>query len=305
MERGAVDIHQLELFLAVIEAPTLTQAAEKMHVSPAAVSQQIHALASELATELFVRNGKRLKATPAAERLAQHARNVLADMRQIRDEFETQSEHDARPFYFATGATTLIYRLGQPFRQLRKIYPKLNLHVAVLSTEEIMAGVIDRQFDLGLVSLPVTEPRLRFAPLFEEEMLIIKPSSTRVRGNHIGTIAAAKLKDARFILYPKQSNMRRLIEHFFTGLGIAPNITMEAADTEAIKGVVESGFGYSVLPEYALREPTKYFQTLRVESHRLARVQALAMPISPHRRALTDSVAGFLKKALDPNETLH
>jgi DNA-binding transcriptional LysR family regulator len=189
-------------------------------------------------------------------------------------------------------------------RQLRKMYPKLNLHVTVLATEEIMAGVIDRQFDLGLISLPVNEPQLRFLPLFEEEMLLIKPSSTRVRGNHIGNIAAAKLKDARFILYPRHSNMRALIEKFLTSLGIEPHITMEAADTEAIKGVVESGFGYSMLPEYALRDPTKYFQTMRIESRRLVRQQALAMPISPYRRALTEAVAGFLKRTFDPNGTL-
>jgi hypothetical protein len=66
---------------------------------------------------------------------------VLADMRQIRNEFETEAEGDTRPFYFATGATTLIYRLGQPFRLLRRMYPKLDLHVTVLATEEIMAGV--------------------------------------------------------------------------------------------------------------------------------------------------------------------
>lgn len=299
-----MDIHQLELFLAVVESPTLTQAAQKVHLSPAAVSQQMHALSTELTAELFVRNGKRLKPTPAAERLAQHARKVLADMRQIRNEFETEAENDTRPFYFATGATTLIYRLGQPFRQLRKMFPRLDLHVTVLATEEIMAGVIDRQFDLGLISLPVVEPQLRLIPLFEEEMLLIKPSATRIRGNHVGSIPAAKLKDARFILYPKHSNMRRLIEHHLTGLGIAPHIIMEAADTEAIKGVVESGFGYSMLPEYALHDSAKYFQALRIDHHRLVRVQALAMAISPYRRALTDAVASFLKRTFDPNATL-
>jgi DNA-binding transcriptional LysR family regulator len=299
-----MDIHQLELFLAVIESPTLTQAAAKMHLSPSAVSLQIHALAGELATELFVRSGKRLRPTPAAERLAQHARKVLADMRQIRNEFETEAESDTRPFYFATGATTLIYRLGQPFRQLRRMYPKLDLHVTVLATEEIMAGVLNRQFDLGLISLPVNEPQLHIVPLFEEEMLVIKPSATRVRGHHVTSISAAKLRDARFILYPPHSNMRRLIENFLVELKINPHITMEAADTEAIKGVVESGFGCSMLPEYALREPVKYFQTLRIDHHRLVRVQALAMPESAYRRALTESVATFLKRTFDPNNSL-
>ena len=52
-----MDIHQLELFLAVMDAPSMTRAAEKIHLSPGAVSLQLHNLADELQTELFVRRG--------------------------------------------------------------------------------------------------------------------------------------------------------------------------------------------------------------------------------------------------------
>ena len=55
-----MDIHQLELFLAVMDSPSMTRAAEKIHLSPGAVSLQLHNLAGELHTELFVRRGKRL-----------------------------------------------------------------------------------------------------------------------------------------------------------------------------------------------------------------------------------------------------
>ena len=61
-----MDIHQLELFLAVMESPSMTRAAEKVFLSPGAVSLQLHNLADELHTELFVRSGKRLIPTPAA-----------------------------------------------------------------------------------------------------------------------------------------------------------------------------------------------------------------------------------------------
>src|SRR5947208_10195113 len=57
---AAMDIHQLELFLAVMDSPSMTRAAEKIHLSPGAVSLQLHNLADELHTELFVRRGKRL-----------------------------------------------------------------------------------------------------------------------------------------------------------------------------------------------------------------------------------------------------
>jgi DNA-binding transcriptional LysR family regulator len=45
-----MDVHQLELFLAVMESTSMTRAAEKIHLSPGAVSLQLHNLASELHT---------------------------------------------------------------------------------------------------------------------------------------------------------------------------------------------------------------------------------------------------------------
>ena len=112
-----MDIHQLELFLAVLNSPSMTRAAEKVCLSPGAVSLQLHNLASELHTELFVRSGKRLTPTPAALRLAEHAKAIVKLTGQIRQEFEDDLNKDTRPFHFATGVTTLIYQLGKPLRQ--------------------------------------------------------------------------------------------------------------------------------------------------------------------------------------------
>ena len=126
-----MDIHQLELFLAVMESPSMTRAAEKVFLSPGAVSLQLHNLADELHTELFVRTGKRLIPTPAAQRLAEHAKDLIKRMGQIKLEFENDLATDTRPFHYATGVTTLIYQLGKPLRQLRKQYPKAEIRVSV------------------------------------------------------------------------------------------------------------------------------------------------------------------------------
>ena len=293
-----MDVHQLELLLAVMESPTMTKAAEKVHLSTAAVSVQLQSLARELNTQLFVRDGRKLAPTPAGRRLAEQARGVVAQMQHIQQEFSGDPLQDSRPFHFATGATTLIYRLSRPLRRLREQYPKLDLHVTVLPTEDIVAGLLDWQFDLGLISLPVQSERLHFIPLYNEELLLLRPSATRVRGNHVGSIRPRELDGAPFLLYPRHSNMRTLIDRFLDDLDLRRRVVMEASDTEAIKGLVEAGFGYSILPEYALRQPSKFFQTLRVAGHRLVRKQALAMPATAQPRALTESMAAFLKKAL-------
>src|SRR5437762_1594888 len=98
-----MDVHQLEIFLAVMETGSVRRAAEKMHLSPGAVSLQLRSLAGRLQTDLFLRSGRQLVPTPAAFRLAEHARNVLRQMRTIQQEFEGGPAADTLPFHFATG----------------------------------------------------------------------------------------------------------------------------------------------------------------------------------------------------------
>jgi DNA-binding transcriptional LysR family regulator len=293
-----VELRQLELFLAVLEYSSVTRAAEKVNLSPGAVSLQLHSLASELRTDLFARSGKRLIPTPAAFVLAEHARGVLGQVRQIEHEFANDAQTDNRPFHFATGATALIHHLGAPLRQLRKKFPDTSIEITVAATEEMVAGVLERRFDLALISLPYTNDGLDLIPLFDEELLVLKPSPHRVNGWHVGTIQPAELAAAPFVVYPKRSNMRSMIEGFWREIGIAPRVLMAADDTEALKKLVETGFGYSILPEYALRGRPRFFQMYRVQGRRLARTQALAMARTERRRALTDSIARFLQAAL-------
>ena len=293
-----MDVHQLELFLAVMDSPSMTKAAEKSHLSPGAVSLQLHNLAEELHTELFVRRGKRLIPTPSALRLAERAKEVVKLMGHIQQEFENDVTKDSRPFHFATGVTTLIYQLGRPLRQLRNRFPNAEIRVTVSVTEEMIAGLRDRRFDLALISLPVPEDNLQIIPLFDEELLIVRPSAKKAASNHIRSVGADELANAPFLLYPKRSNVRQAIDEFFREIGVQPRVQMEAEDTEAIKRLVESGFGYSILPEHALRGRSHFFQKLRVDGRRLTRKLALATVRTDSPRKLTESIAAFLRSEL-------
>jgi len=293
-----MDIRQLELFLAVIETSSVTKAAQKMNLSPGAVSLQLQNLAAHLRTDLFVRAGKQLRPTPAALRLAEMSGKLLRDALAIESYFQNDPSADARPFNLATGPTSLIHRLPKPLRQLRKQFPNTSIQITVSATEEMVQGLLDRQFDLALISLPVDVPSLEIMPLFQEEMLVLEPSHHAVPGFRIGNITPEKLAASSFLLYPQRSNMRGLINRFFRELGISPNVLMEADDTEAIKGLVESGFGYSILPASALRKQPRFFNVYRIAGHPLTRQQALAMVKAEYPRPLTRSIAQFLQTSL-------
>jgi DNA-binding transcriptional LysR family regulator len=290
-----MDIHQLEVFLAVIDAGSVTRAAEHVHLSPAAVSLQLQRLGGELHTELFVRPGRRLVPTLAASRLAERARSVVKQVHQMKHDFDNDISSDDRPFHFATGITSLVYQLGRPLRMLRKQFPTNEIRIFVGVTEDIVSGLVDSRFDLGLITLPISAENLRIFPLFEEELLLLSPAPKHVRGCHPGVFQPNNLKDLPFVLYPKRSNMRSIIDRFFLELGISPRVVMEAEDTEALKRLVEAGFGHSILPEHALRGKPRFFKTHRIPGHRLARKQALAMSCVDYPRKLTESVVRFLR----------
>ncbi len=115
-----------------------------------------------------------------------------------------------------------------------------------------------------MISLPFAEEQLTLIPLYEEELLILKPTTRGQSAWRVAPISIEEVAASPFLLYPKRSNMRTMIDGFFGSLNVSPEVVMEADDTEAIKRLVESGFGYSMLPEFALRAKPRFFETFRV-----------------------------------------
>jgi DNA-binding transcriptional LysR family regulator len=97
--------------------------------------------------------------------------------------------------------------------------------------------------------------------------------------------------------------VRVVIDKFFAEIGVMPRVLMEADDTEAIKRLVESGFGCSILPQHALRGSSHFFQKFRIAGHRLTRSLALATAQTDCPRKLTESIAGFLRSTLVDGES--
>src|SRR5450631_3198971 len=202
-----MELGQLQVFLAVMDTASVTRAAERVGLSPGAVSQQLRALGAGLGVELFIRAGRKIAPTGHALRLAEHARAVLHQVDRLEQEFRQDETGDNRPFHFATGATALIYRLGKPLRLLRRRFPQSEILVTVVATEEIVAGLLARRFDLGLLSMPVPEDKLTVLPLFEEELLGLRPAPVRSVGAkaaraRIVQLRPVELQDAPFLLYP-------------------------------------------------------------------------------------------------------
>ena len=293
-----MDFHQLKLFLAVMEQGSVTRAAEKVHLSPGAVSLQVQKLAADLRTDLFVRTGKQITPTPAAHQLAESARDLIGRVHEIEQSFRGETAPDNSSFHFATSFSTLVHQLGPTLGKLRCAIPETHIQVSALPVEQIVSGLLDRRFDLALLSLPVDEERLTVFPLFDDELLILRPAASPVRWWEISDMEPSELAAASFLLYPRHTSMRSVIDRFFRELGVAPKVIMELDGAEVMRMLVEAGFGYSILPESTLQKQPRPFRAFRVPDHPLLRRQVLAMACTEHPRELTLSIARFLQSEM-------
>ena len=81
-----MDIKQLRYFMGVLEAKSITKAAEQLYVAQPALGLQIRKLEEELGVELFVRHSRGVTATEAGILLSQHARVLLRQFARARQE---------------------------------------------------------------------------------------------------------------------------------------------------------------------------------------------------------------------------
>src|SRR2546429_9185783 len=76
-----MDLRQLEILQAIAETGSFTACGRKLHVSQSAISRQIALLEDALGEPLFLRVGRQVRMTPAAESLVKLGLLVLLDVR--------------------------------------------------------------------------------------------------------------------------------------------------------------------------------------------------------------------------------
>ena len=73
-----MELRTLRYFLAIVDHGSVTAAARHVHTAQPAISRQVQALEAELGVQLFLRDGRRLRLSPAGRRLLPIVRDLIA-----------------------------------------------------------------------------------------------------------------------------------------------------------------------------------------------------------------------------------
>ncbi|MEP7269913.1 MAG: LysR family transcriptional regulator [Acidobacteriota bacterium] len=242
-----MEFRQLRTFCEIAETRSFTKAAQRVHVTQAAVSAQIKALETEAGTPLFSRINKKVFLTEAGELLLKRADRMLREHDEALYELSELGQLGRGRLRIGTASTMASnHPLPTILAELKRDHPLLQLTVLRGTSAEIVAKILANDLDLGLVSLPVEATDIRTEVLRRDRLVAIVPPNHRLAGQR--TVSATQLAGEPLIMGEEGGNTRRLIDLFFEKAGLKPEVIMKLGSTIAINRMVECGLGVSIVP---------------------------------------------------------
>jgi DNA-binding transcriptional LysR family regulator len=266
-----MDLRQLEILQAIAETGSFTACGKKLNVSQSAISRQILLLEEELGEPLFLRVGRQVRMTPAAESLVQLGQRVFLDVRETVGSITDRTRELRGTLRLSGGMTVCLYVFPPLLKHLRRVHPHLDVRLTVAlagrSVQEIRAGRVDA----GLLTLPVEETDLITVSALREELLLIASPTHQLAKRR--KVLARELAGLPFVLFEVGSATRRVIDQFFASQGIEPTIVMDTENVEIIKAMVKTGLGVGIVPYQAVAREVRAGQLFcaRIEGHQLVR----------------------------------
>jgi molybdate transport repressor ModE-like protein len=294
-----LDVKRLRILREVAEQGSFSAAADSLHLTQSAVSQQIAALERETGATLLDRNHGSVSLTDAGATLVSHTDAVIARLdeaeRELGDLAGLRSGR-VRMVSFPTAGATLVVRAVAAFR---KRYPDIELQLTEAEPEtsipELRAGEHELAlvYDFEYVPLPEDRDTERHF-LLEERMQLGLPKDHPLAGRK--KVRLKDLAEETWIVGTSVASCRENAIRTCQEGGFEPRIGFESDDYQVHQSLVSAGMGVSLLPELLLTGRHPGLRVVDIEPRGpLRRVWALTRP-KDARSPATDAMLEALER---------
>jgi len=247
----ATDPRRLGFLLAVHRSGGVLAAADLLHLTPSAVSQQIARLEAEEKVQVLDRGPRGVTLTPAGRILAEAAERIESEMVEARKAIAAMSEEMTGTVSVGSFQTAIRAVVGPTFASLEARYPGIQLDVQELEPADALRLL--RSGDLDVVLLERDEdadspaPRgMREVPLLDEPWRVVVPAAFPT---------PARLDDVRDALWlgPEPTTAAaRALRRLSRTLGTTLRTRHSYYDFDVALALVAAGQGVAMLPALAV-----------------------------------------------------
>jgi DNA-binding transcriptional LysR family regulator len=248
MPRRRITFRQLETFAEVARLQSFTRAAEALHLTQPAVSIQIRQIAETIGLPLFEQNGREIALTAAGE-------EMLATVRELDDvwnRFESAID-DLKGFKrgkLRVGlVTTAKHFLPRMLGDFYRRYPDIDIELEIANRQKIVERLHGNEDDLYIMSYPPEQLDIVSHPFLDNEYVVLAPAEHWAVGRQV---TLQDLAGEPFLLREEGSGSRHVIDEHMRETGLQLKVRLSLASNEAIRELVASGMGLTVLSRQAL-----------------------------------------------------
>lgn len=239
-----MDLRLLKYFVTVAEELHFTNAAKRLGITQPTLSHQIRVLEDQLGTILFHRDSNSIEITEAGYILLRQVNQIFYEL----DKAKTMiSELDGLTRGSLSIGSAGHKPLYKPLMEFHQRYPDIKVSIYDLKTEETIEKLLNSELDLGLVYLPVNNPRIHYIPLLSAELFAITSRKHELAKQK--NIAFEQLIELPLFLVPRPFHIRKVVEQYSAEQGFAIQPKLESTDTHTLIQMAVNSFGFTILPK--------------------------------------------------------
>ena len=248
MPRRRITFRQLETFAEVARLKSFTRTAEALHLTQPAMSIQIRQITETLGLPLFEQSGREIALTAAGEELLATVRDLDDAWNRFEsaiDDLKGFKRGKLRVGLVTTAKHFLPRMLGDFYRR----YPDIDIELEIANRQKIVERLHGNQDDLYIMSYPPEHLDIVSHPFLDNEYVVLAPATHWAVGK---AVTLQELAGEPFLLREEGSGSRHVIDEHMRDSGVQLKVRLSLASNEAIRELVASGMGLTILSRQAL-----------------------------------------------------
>ena len=235
-----MELSDLRIFRTVVQAGGVRRAAAQLHRVQSNVTTRVRQLEEELGVALFLREGKRLRPSPAGMVLLDYAERLLNLAQEAREALNDQAPRGV--LRLGAMESTAAVRLPAPLSEYHHRYPDVTLELRTGNPQQLASAVLAGELDAALVTEPLPDAPFEKIPLFEEELVLV------AEADHPRIRSARDLKMRTILVFEPGCPHRKRLEDWFARNRHIPERTIEMSSYHALLGCAVAGMGVALMP---------------------------------------------------------
>lgn len=240
-----VTMRQLRIFVTVAKDGSITKAAERLFLTPPAVSMQIKELETQIGMALFERNARRFELTTVGEYFLLYAKKIL-DLVTEAEELAKRLQEGAVGELKIGMVSTAQYFVPQMLGDFRREHPGISLSLRVGNRAQVVAMLESREIDIAVMGRPPEGFAVRAEAFAGHPSGFVAPPDHPL-ADETRSIDPKVIRREPLIVREAGSGTRAAMDLFFAERRVTPTVAMQMESNEAIKQAVIAGLGVAFL----------------------------------------------------------